>query len=521
MPNRPAEQVYPITVSELVRCFFEAIAETQSLPMNLAWSTLSPIIKEHRRSCSRKTGDVYEIAADLIDQLAGTSVTTGGWEPSAFIGKALDAYASCNSLYVDWEDADATEGFNSMIDLACSGRATRAQFVRWAKSVLVPLEDDGTWGWSATRDEHPEPLTLHAIILGPMTDVDHEQAKTTRALACAIRIELEGHGFTVHAPCADEALARDTQTIANEDRRELARSNLVVVLTHPPALGVGMLLGLSTRTNPVILALTELCTEVTPLAAILGGVSSETYSTVSDAVEKVRRTATRRASEILAHAALLRHRREEHGAQFREYEREYRKSSHLTSFDPMFDSAARLMCTELDVFLTATHWELTHIADAFNTGEPDCAESTPNPEAKEIYEFQDNKPADTHEKNGDLDPRELHAVELGEHGAPDTHVIDREYSLFDLPNEPVSPVKFLSRPPGWDSTEWLLGHEIEAALILTQAIGLTKDDLKEMLDAGRGRRYDESRMAAISRSKQPLGSAPEWRAFWYDFMGKK
>ncbi|QTE30050.1 hypothetical protein [Pengzhenrongella sicca] len=390
-----------------------------------------------------------------------------------------------------------------------------------------------------------------AVILGAMTphDIATDGLLQVRHRAACLKVMLEDLGYRVHAPCAMPGSKRPAGEAADEDIVQVTIADLVVALSDPPALGVGILLGEAARGHPRTLIASESTTDLTPITSIVSTMPGSDddqspllngdfvpFLSEEELISEVRARVVARSADIeRRHTKKIRNLEQKY-EMFEEYRDSYSfaiSSGIEIAVPDVLTYRVRLICTRIEVFATATPDELTDISEAINNalyGPEIELDDIANSDHLEFSAASDNDPSPptanlVHPGTQDIETTELLAVKVVDLGVPapahsrTPDLAERERRLFDGVQfqQPVLFEGFTNVPqfePNLPEgvSENLTPHELYFAEVARYDMQLSDADYAYMLQKARGERLLESVSSGASRLD--FGSAPAWVVFW-------
>jgi hypothetical protein len=419
------------------------------------------------------------------------------------------------------DDIELRQLYTAVVSDALADR--NQHFIEWDEPESFPpaLNQARTHGdqrplqiWYREHHARQPDLRLFAVIIGAMTDGEEIKIKAVRSRASVIKRVLERHGYAVHAPCTGPPSGRDPEVVVSDDVDKIARADIVIALLDPAAHGVGILLGEAARSHPAVIFVAEACTDITPLAAIIGDPEPTrvTYITEASMATEVERALVERHDSILRRAAHRRRRASNSMETFDEYSQAYQFAldSGLTLEVPDHpDYRVRLICTSIESFRAATQSELEDICKALNDllygpdpFERPADQATPEP-ATQADPVDETPPKD--EDNDDEDDDDF----IFEWDQP---------SLFDEFTRHTEAARGELRP-GWRKVNPLTKDELDFAETANEFLLLPEREFRRMMHEARVVRYREA-LAGSGVSRAHFGDAQAWVTFWRVHLGR-
>ena len=409
-----------------------------------------------------------------------------------YVAVVSDALASRNQHLLLWDDS---ESFPPTL-LSARANGDQSPLQAWYRGHLAP---------------QPE-ADLSAVIIGAMTDVEELKIEAVRSRAAAIKRVLERHGYSVHAPCVGPPTGRDPAVVVQDDVDKIARADLVIALLDPAAHGVGILLGEAARSHPAVIFVAEACTDITPLAAIVGDPDPTRITYVTDArmTSEIERALIRRSEFIRASSSRRRLREARSIETFDEYAQAYQfalDSGLALEVPDHPEYRVRLICTSVASFQAATRLELEAICRALN-------ELLYGPET-------DDEP--TSALRHAAPAQQESVVESSAAVAPRD---DAEYLVDEWDQLPL--FELFTRhsestreelPPGWRSVNPLSDRELAFAEVANAFLELSDRDFRRMVHEAGVTRYREA-LAGAGVSRAHFGDAQAWVTFWRVHLGR-
>jgi hypothetical protein len=300
---------------------------------------------------------------------------------------------------------------------------------------------------------------------------------------------------------------------------KIARADIVIALLDPAAHGVGILLGEAARSHPAVIFVAEACTDITPLAAIIGDPEPTrvTYVTEASMATEVERALVQRRVSIHRRAAHRRMRASNSMETFEEYAQAYKFAldSGLTLEVPDHpDYRVRLICTSIESFRAATQSELEDICKALNDllygpdpFERPADEMVTEP-AAQSDPADETPPQDTEDEPDDDDEDDVDDF-IDEWDQPSL------FSAFTRHTE-AAPGEL---PPGWREANPLTKDELDFADTANEFLLLPEREFRRMVHEARVVRYREA-LAGAGVSRAHFGDAQAWVTFWRVHLGR-
>jgi len=462
---------------------------------------LRNIAEGHRRTSGETTGSGPDALASVLAALA-THIAFGDLLDETelrqlYVAVVSDALASRNQHFIEWDD---DQSYPPALNQA-RNNGNQGPLYDWYCDHLAP---------------QPE-VQLFAVIIGAMTDGEELKIKAVRRRASAIKLVLERHGYAVHAPCTGPPSGRDPAVVVQDDVDKIARADVVIALLDPAAHGVGILLGEAARSHPSVVFVAEACTDITPLAAIIGDPEPTRVNYITDAsmATEVERALIRRRDSIQHRAARRRLRASNLMETFEEYSQAYQFAldTGLTLEVPdQPDYRVRLICTSITSFRAATQSELEDICKELNDllyGPDQFASSAESPQQTGLVADVSS----TGEEATNSDNRD-------DGTDPDDEVFDEwdQPALFpEFTRHTEAAVDDL--PPGWRTINPLTGSELDFAEISNEFLELNEREFRRMVHEARVVRYRES-LSGAGVSRAHFGDARAWITFWRVNLGR-
>lgn len=512
MANTNADSVQKLEEHELLALLLKSLtlhaardspvgAETsfEADTTDLDRAQLRTIAEAHRKACGEPAGSTSEMLASVMATLA-THIAFGELIEGAtlrqlYVAVVCDALASRNGHFIEWDDG---QSFSSALNQARTN-GDNGQLRDWYKDHLT----------------HSPAVPLFAVIIGAMTDGEELKIKAVRSRATAIKLVLERHGYTVHAPCTGPPSGRDPAVVVEDDVDKMARADVVIALLDPAAHGVGIMLGEAARSHPAVIFVAEACTDITPLAAIVGDPDPTRVTYVTDAqmATQVERALIRRRGALQERAARRQQRATNSMETFEEYRQAYQFAldSGLTVAVPDHPAyRVRLICTSITSFRAATQSELQDICNALNDllYGPDHFEPPPVEVAQDTDVLVENL------ATGGVSALNDHKSELDE----DTVDEWDQPALFPHFTRHTE-VAAEDLPPDWREVNPLTGSEMHFAEISNEFLILNEREFRRMLHEARVVRYRES-LGGAGVSRAHFGDVQAWITFWKVNLGR-
>lgn len=521
-PLGPWELLRALTVAADQAQKHEGITEVTA-------SDIVAIANRHARTCELTT-DLPQVLATLLADVAVSLPFRQGDLQSLFGGHLADVFAGLNGHWIHWEDPETFVDLFSRMEHAAAREAMRA------------------WLEQSVRQKMME--TVHAFILGSMTAGEPEELEDIRRRATLLRDFLVSEGYVVHAPCRNPPAARPSEEVTEEDQVAMARAALVITLSDPPALGVGILLGEATRSNPAAVFITHLGRQVSPLVGITGDPGPHWVDNIDDdamMLADVAKMLHDIRPEILGAAARKRETWNRVTGLFDEYAESYEFSRAL-GLDIVVPGhrgdRVRLVCTHLEVFATATYEELRAISNSINallfeaefpgegagSGRHELA--APAEATRSTGQETNGYRATTHTSRDPNDQtlgagaREPHTPQQRPPMAPgpapevDSAMGDDwdQPPLFSGYTRHESADHHPDVPDEVELGEWLDSWEINSAEMANQVLRLSESSYQRLLHEARVTRYRES-LAGAGASRVELASPDDWIYFYRHILG--
>ncbi|RNL62700.1 hypothetical protein EFK50_13185 [Nocardioides marmoriginsengisoli] len=474
--------------------------ETEAADLDRAQVT--NIAHAHRRTCAEVAESSLEslasVMAALATHIAFADLLDDPELRRLYASVVSDSLAGRNQHFIEWDD-DQT--FPPALDQARNS-GSQGPLLDWYEDHLEPQPA----------------IQLFAVIIGAMTDGEEMKIKAVRSRATAVKLVLERHGYAVHAPCTGPPSGRDPAVVVQDDVDKIARADIVIALLDPAAHGVGILLGEAARSHPAVIFVAEACTDITPLAAIVGDPDPTrvTYITDASMATEVERALIRRRDALRARAARRRLKATNSMETYDEYSQAYRFAldSGLTLEVPDHpDYRVRLICTSMTSFRAATQTELEDICTALNDllYGPDQFEKPAEAAQESEPGAEDTSIADKPSVDGKGD--------VVEDDQDDEFVEEWDQpSLFqDFTRHTEAATGEL--PPGWRKVNPLTERELNFAEISNEFLELNQREFRRMVHEARVVRYRES-LAGAGVSRAHFGDARAWLTFWKVNLGR-
>jgi len=439
-----------------------------------------------------------QVMAVLATHIAFSDLVDDSELRQLYTAVVSDALAARNQHFIEW---DEHESFPPSLNQARTHGDQRPLQV-WYREHLV----------------HQSDLRLFAVIIGAMTDGEEIKIKAVRSRASVIKRVLERHGYAVHAPCTGPPSGRDPEVVVSDDVDKIARADIVIALLDPAAHGVGILLGEAARSHPAVFFVAEACTDITPLAAIIGDPEPTrvTYITEASMASEVERALVERRDSILRRAARRQLRASDSMETFEEYSQAYQFAldSGLTLEVPDHpDYRVRLICSGIESFRAATQSELEDICKALNDllyGPDPFVRATEQPV---------EEPAAQAERLDETSQQEAEDESDDDDGYDDNFIEDWDQpTLFgDFTRHTEAAPGELRR--GWRKVNPLTQVELDFADTANEFLLLPEREFRRMVHEARVVRYREA-LAGAGVSRAHFGDAQAWVTFWRVHLGR-
>jgi hypothetical protein len=249
----------------------------------------------------------------------------------AFLVEMMVALSDANGCDLDLLESEAFETFEFLCHWFDPNEPTEVEAVRvWLRDrIKVPTSDATAWSAEVASEQlqlsvaieaevdesffrmlTPAASTPRAMVVAAMTGLSDEQRQLMSKAAHEVAAALRDLGLYVYEPTAIDHSRRPATVVEQIDFDRLVRADLLAVIAHPGATGVGVLIGRALTSNPVRLMFTDPATEVTPLVdhvrelggyvgnAAQGDLRSLVQEFWSVASDEVRKSTERRLARV-------------------------------------------------------------------------------------------------------------------------------------------------------------------------------------------------------------------------------